>query len=697
MNYIDKWKSLIPEEEPERQDQHGRILEQHRVEQDFLEPVRMLHIYPKERQMTARKEKPVPEKKSGRKKEQKKPEETEKVKPSNRPPFQVREIPSPIYGLELQRERAKRYMDSRRPAVLDELNESESRSDLEEPEAVHAELPKTEEPEERQSGGESAISLEVKGPKHRVTGFVKPQESENKQPGKPEPVEQINKPADTARYDPAPVTRPHVEKDKKSRTKPGEPFNVLMQPRDKVKQRRKPVSSSYRFPGLNLLQVPPKPTGEQEDWARETAEKLDETLGLFQVKAKVVTWTSGPAVTQFEVQPEPGVKINKLVQLTDDLKRSLAAVEIRMEAPIPGRTTVGIEIPNQQADPVMLRTILRSREFTQPESSLTVPLGVNINGEAVSCDISSMPHGLIAGATGSGKSVCVNAMLAGILYKGAPEDVRLLLIDPKMVELAPFNKVPHLAAPVITDAKEATAALKWAVEEMERRYQLLAEAGVKDLERYNKKAEQKLPKLLIVIDELSDLMMTAPQEVEDAICRIAQKARACGIHLLVATQRPSVDVITGLIKANIPSRIAFAVSSQADSRTILDTGGAERLLGRGDMLYHPVSSSKPMRIQGAFLTDEELERVIDHAAETPALPPLFDAEALTEKNMSSSGDPLFEEAVALVTDQGSASASLLQRRFQIGYNRAARLIDEMESGGIISPPRGTKPRDVYLS
>ncbi|TVP86931.1 MAG: DNA translocase FtsK [Alkalicoccus sp.] len=484
---------------------------------------------------------------------------------------------------------------------------------------------------------------------------------------------------------------------KKESGKPAKPFNVMMTPADRARAKRAPQRTvpGYTFPPLNLLDVPPQVDTGREEWAEGMSRKLNETFSYFRIQAEVVTYTSGPSVTRFEVQPEPGVKISKIVQLTDDLKRSLAATEIRLEAPIPGKTTVGIEVPNPAPSPVMLRTVLKDKNFRDAPSPLTVALGVDISGNAVVTDITSMPHGLIAGTTGSGKSVCVNSMLTSILYKASPEEVRMLLIDPKMVELAPFNSVPHLAAPVITDTKEATAALNWAVEEMERRYQLFADTGARDLSRYNAKAEHKLPKLLIVVDELADLMMVAPSEVEDAVCRIAQKARACGIHLLVATQRPSVDVITGLIKANIPSRIAFSVSSAADSRTILDSGGAERLLGRGDMLFHPNSSPKPVRIQGTFVTDDEIDRVIEFAGRNDRPAPLFDPKELKEIENTAPEDRLFDEAREFVIEKQTASTSLLQRRFQVGYNRAARLIDELEAHGVVSPANGSKPRDVY--
>ncbi|WP_283811856.1 DNA translocase FtsK [Paenalkalicoccus suaedae] len=478
------------------------------------------------------------------------------------------------------------------------------------------------------------------------------------------------------------------------------PFNVMMKQTDKkhYEKRKHEQEASYMYPAIQLLAIPERPNDDDAGWVTEMEQQLNETFQYFNVKARVVHKTKGPSVTRFEVQPEPGVKINKIVQLTDDIKRALAATEIRLEAPIPGKTTVGIEVPNKQATPVSLRSILHSGAFKKAESPLTVALGMDIAGQPIVTDLASMPHGLIAGTTGSGKSVAVNSMLTSILYKSSPKEVRLLLIDPKMVELAPFNAVPHLAAPVITDAKEATLALKWAVEEMDHRYELFAKRGARDLNRYNKKMEEdglaKLPKLVIVVDELADLMMVAAQEVEDAICRIAQKARACGIHLLVATQRPSVDVITGLIKANIPTRIAFSVSSSADSRTILDSGGAERLLGKGDMLFMHNSSPKPVRIQGTYVSDDEIDRVIDYVSKSPHPGFLFEKEQLTEAALTNDVDELFEEAVEFVREQQVASASLLQRNFRLGYNRAARLIDDMEARGIVSGARGSKPRDV---
>ncbi|OFD72059.1 DNA translocase FtsK [Bacillus mycoides] len=460
----------------------------------------------------------------------------------------------------------------------------------------------------------------------------------------------------------------------------------------------------YELPSLTLLSIPQQAALDNTEWLEEQEELLNTTFNNFHVGAHVINVSQGPAVTRFEVQPDPGVKVNKITNLSDDIKLSLAAKDIRIEAPIPGKSAIGIEVPNKESKPVFLREILRSPVFTKSESPLTVALGLDISGDPIVTDIRKMPHGLIAGATGSGKSVCINAILTSILYKAKPHEVKLILIDPKMVELAPYNSVPHLVAPVITDVKAATAALKWAVEEMERRYELFAHAGARDLTRYNTIVSgreipgETLPYIVIVIDELADLMMVAPGDVEEAICRIAQKARACGIHLLVATQRPSVDVITGLIKSNIPTRIAFTVSSQVDSRTIIDIGGAEKLLGRGDMLFLGNGTSKPVRVQGVYVSDDEIERTVDHVKKQMKPNYLFKQEDLLAKSeQSESEDELFFDACQFVVEQGGASTSSVQRKFRIGYNRAARLIEEMESQGIISEARGTKPRDVLIS
>ncbi len=511
------------------------------------------------------------------------------------------------------------------------------------------------------------------------------------------------------------------------------PFNVLMLSKDKEKwdsaAKKKTVNNDivqshtlveeksdmpgeemyaeeepfYQFPDIRLLSDPIKSESDQE-WLQQQAVILNETLHNFNVRAKVVNATQGPAVTQFEVQPDPGVKVNKITNLADDIKLCLAARDIRMEAPIPGKHTIGIEIPNRNSRAVFLREILESTAFIESESPLTVALGLDITGAPIVTDLRKMPHGLIAGATGSGKSVCINTMLISLLYKATPQEVKLLLIDPKVVELAPYNSIPHLVSPVITDVKAATAALKWAVEEMERRYELFAHTGVRDISRFNQKAEEnkqyndKLPYILIVIDELADLMMMSPADVEESICRIAQKARACGIHMIVATQRPSVDVITGLIKSNIPTRIAFSVSSQIDSRTIIDSSGAEKLLGRGDMLFMENGSSKTVRLQGTYVDDEEIEKIVGFVKMEQKPDYLFVQEDLLSKaNIPEQTDDLFLEACEFVVYQNTASTSSLQRRFHIGYSRAGRIIDMMESQGIVSENRGSRPREVLMT
>lgn len=459
----------------------------------------------------------------------------------------------------------------------------------------------------------------------------------------------------------------------------------------------------YVKPSLEFLS-PPEEKTEDREWLESQADVLVEALSYFQVTAQVESIMQGPAVTQFEITVGHGTKVSKIRNLADDLKLALAAKDIRIQAPIPGKSSIGIEIPNRISRAVRLSEVTSSESFLNSESPLEAALGLDLTGKPLTIDLRKMPHGLIAGATGSGKSVCINSILVSLLYKANPNDLKLMLIDPKMVELAPFNHIPHLVSPVITDVKAATAALKWAVEEMERRYQLFAHAGVRDLTRFNKLAESngqyghKLPYILIVIDELADLMMMSPADVEEAICRIAQKARACGIHLIVATQRPSVDVITGLIKSNIPTRIAFAVSSQVDSRTILDSQGAERLLGRGDMLYLGNGMSAPIRLQGTFVTDDEIEEIIEHVRSQGEPEYFFQQDELLKKSeMVEEQDELFEEVCRFVFEQGTASTSSIQRKYHIGYNRAARLIDMLESNGFISEQRGSKPREVYIT
>ncbi|WP_338750737.1 DNA translocase FtsK [Bacillus sp. FJAT-52991] len=483
-----------------------------------------------------------------------------------------------------------------------------------------------------------------------------------------------------------------------------EPVQPQEEALDLSEQLEKEVTAEhYVFPTLSYLQ-PPSYQEASHEWVEHQSQVLNETFKNFNVKASVVNVTVGPSVTRFEVEPEPGVKVSKITNLSDDIKLSLAARNLRIEAPIPGTQVIGIEVPNKESRPVLISEIIKSEEFNNDPSPLTSALGLNISGDPVVLDLKKMPHGLIAGATGSGKSVCINSILVSLLYKAAPHELKLLLIDPKMVELAPYNGIPHLVSPVITDVKAATAALKWAVEEMERRYELFVHAGVRDITKFNEKAEklgnksEHLPFIVIIIDELADLMMMSPVDVEEAICRIAQKARACGIHLIVATQRPSVDVITGLIKANIPTRIAFSVSSQVDSRTIIDSGGAEKLLGRGDMLFLNNGSSETVRLQGTFVSDDEIDAVVEHVRKEQQPNYLFKQEELLKKaQVQETEDELFPEACEFIVHQGGASTSLLQRHFKIGYNRAARLMEMMETQGFVSEQRAGKPREVLVS
>ena len=471
----------------------------------------------------------------------------------------------------------------------------------------------------------------------------------------------------------------------------------------------------YIFPPLDLLNPVKKTNRRQFDSdVREQCRKLEQTLADFRVNAKVTGVTRGPSVTRYELEPAPGVKVSSVVNLADDIALRLAAPGVRVEAPIPGKAAIGIEAPNVTNDMVSFRAIVDCEDVRKSSSKLCVGLGKDIEGKVITIDLAKMPHLLVAGTTGSGKSVCVNTLLAGIMYKARPDEVKLILVDPKVVELTNYNGIPHLLVPVVTDDKKAASALHWAVAEMERRYKSFADTRVRDIKAYNAQAEEKMPYIVIVIDEMSDLMMVAKADVEDAILRLAQKARACGIHMVLATQRPSVDVITGIVKANIPSRIAFAVSSLTDSRTILDMGGAEKLLGKGDMLYYPIGANKPSRVQGAFVSDEELNRVTDFIKQQ-AIPVEYSDEVTNvalpsdsqkeAKNAAAGGDApeeqgqdeLLDDAIRLVLDLGQASASMLQRRFRIGYNRAARLVEAMEELGIVGPAIGSKPRELKMS
>lgn len=473
---------------------------------------------------------------------------------------------------------------------------------------------------------------------------------------------------------------------------------------DEIRQNAQKTIESYQLPPVELLRVEsaPQHTEDKNEYI-EMAKLLEETLNNFNVDAKVVSVKRGPSITMFEVQPSPGVKVSKIVGLSDDIALNLATSHVRI-APIPGKVAIGIEVPNKVTSMVTIKEVITSPDFKKQKSKLTIGLGKDISGNPIIGDLANMPHLLIAGATGSGKSVCVNTIISSILFNARPDEVKFLMIDPKVVELSNYNGIPHLILPVVTDPKKASIALNWAVNEMTRRYKLFAEQVVRDMKSYNRKAEinglEALPQIVVIIDELADLMMVAPNQVEDAICRLAQMARAAGIHLIVATQRPSVDVITGLIKANIPSRIAFSVSSAIDSRTIIDMGGAEKLLGKGDMLYYPVGASKPKRAQGAFMSDEEVEALVDFIKnqnhEVTYNEEILDDVQSFGTNMEDV-DEYLEEAIAFVVETGQASASLMQRRFRVGYNRAARLVDAMEERGIIGPTRGSKPREVLIS
>lgn len=466
----------------------------------------------------------------------------------------------------------------------------------------------------------------------------------------------------------------------------------------------------YNYPSTDLLDSNKDDLNVKalKNVALEGAKKLEDTLKSFGVDARVINISRGPAVTRYEIQPSPGVKVSKIVNLSDDIALNLAAAGVRIEAPIPGKAAVGIEVPNKDMSTVLLKDIIESREFANHSSKLAFSVGKDISGETVVADIAKMPHLLVAGATGSGKSVCINSLIMSILFKASPEEVKLLMVDPKVVELGIYNGIPHLLIPVVTDPKKAAGALNWAVQEMVNRYKVFADKGVRDLKGYNAmlKANNEqgiLPHIVIIVDELADLMMVAPNDVEDAICRLAQMARAAGMHLVIATQRPSVDVITGVIKANIPSRISFAVSSQVDSRTILDMSGAEKLLGKGDMLFYPVGEPKPLRVKGSFVSDTEVERVVEFIKTQGYTS--YDEDIIEKINDQATGkddnpgdnDELLNQAIEMVVEAGQASVSFVQRKFKVGYSRAARIIDQMEARNIVGRFEGSKPRQVLIS
>ena len=489
---------------------------------------------------------------------------------------------------------------------------------------------------------------------------------------------------------------------------------------ESIRMQQEALPKEYHVPPFNLLKKGKKSGGDSDTQLRATARKLEQTLQNFGVKVHVTNASCGPSVTRYELQPEQGVKVSKIVGLSDDIKLNLAVTDLRIEAPIPGKAAVGIEVPNSETTAVMLRDLLESSEFQQSKSRITVAVGKDIAGKTVVADIAKMPHLLVAGSTGSGKSVCINTMIMSIIYKADPEDVKLIMVDPKVVELSIYNGIPHLMIPVVTDPKKAAGALNWAVAEMMKRYDLFAKYNVRDLKGFNEKVEnleeedapKKMPQLVIIVDELADLMMVAPKDVEGAICRLAQLARAAGIHLILATQRPSVNVITGLIKANMPSRIAFAVSSGVDSRTIIDMSGAEKLLGKGDMLFYPTGVPKPMRVQGSFVSDKEVQKVVDYLIENHGNAD-YSNELEEHMNADIGGDSIpvsdgegeggnardqyFVEAGKLIIDKDKASIGMLQRMFKIGFNRAARIMDQLSEAGVVGPEEGTKPRKVLMT
>ena len=501
--------------------------------------------------------------------------------------------------------------------------------------------------------------------------------------------------------------------------------NLFKQEEEKKEDKKKEVlqlehamvveDEHYEYPPIELLSKTKAKTLKGGAKAlTDTATKLQKTLYSFGVSAKVENVSVGPAITRYELKPAEGVRVSKIANLADDIALNLAAETIRIEAPIPGKQAVGIEVPNKEKETVHLREVLESKEFQGNKSKLTIALGKDVAGNTQLADIAKMPHVLIAGSTGSGKSVCINTIITSIIYNAKPSEVKLVMVDPKVVELSVYNGIPHLLIPVVTDPKKAAGALAWAVQEMDDRYNKFASKGVRDLKGYNKAIEKEggigvLPQIVIIVDELADLMMVAAKDVEEAICRLAQKARAAGMHLVIATQRPSVDVITGLIKANIPSRIAFAVSSQVDSRTILDTVGAEKLLGKGDMLFFPSGAPKPSRVQGAFVSDEEVEKIVDFVKsngtatysedilESIENSNKTDKELAQEQSAEDETDPFLMDAIQTVVETGQASTSFIQRRFKVGYARAGRIIDQMEERGVISGYQGSKPREVLMS
>ena len=550
---------------------------------------------------------------------------------------------------------------------------------------------------------------------------------EEKSEFKPEIVAPVKKPVNTMPREKTVNSVPDVQPEEQVSDTTGKADEAVD---DKPHMSDTTEEKPYVFPPVSLLKNPDKKAkGDSKEHLEETAKKLEQTLANFGVRATITDVICGPTVTRYEIQPEMGVKVSKIVNLSDDIKLNLAAADIRIEAPIPGKPAIGIEVPNKEAVPVMFRELVESYEFNvdKDKKKIAFAAGKDIGGDVIMGDIAKMPHLLIAGATGSGKSVCINTVIMSILYRAKPDEVKLIMIDPKVVELSVYNGIPHLLIPVVTDPKKASGALNWAVAEMDERYRMFADYGVRDMAGFNERVAaipegtegrpDKMPQIVVIVDELADLMMVAPGDVENAICRLAQLARAAGIHLIIATQRPSVNVITGIIKANMPSRIAFSVSSQVDSRTILDSGGAEKLLGKGDMLYYPQGLTKPLRVQGAFVSDGEVSAVVDflkeHCGETVYDPGINEKMESLSKNSSNAvgnatagagngaasdgNDEYFMECGRLVVSSGKASIGTFQRKFKIGFNRAARIMDQLEEAGVVSGENGTKPREVLMS
>ncbi|MDW0109174.1 DNA translocase FtsK [Sporosarcina aquimarina] len=583
------------------------------------------------------------------------------------------------------------------PSVFSSVKNKISNIDFRsKPKAIPAKKPKTT-PATRSSKHKNTSADAIKSDNETIPTGIMPEE----------PYVQPIISAFNERTEPAPA----IHEDTKKSVKPSEEEIIPTETENNTYQgvSGEEENESYQLPSFNLLKQPPENDQSGEYNAiQANAQKLERTFHSFGVKARVTQVHLGPAVTKYEVLPDTGVKVSRIVSLADDIALALAASGIRIEAPIPGKSAVGIEVPNTAVAVVSLREVLEAKENNRPDSKLLIALGRDVTGEAMLSELNKMPHVLIAGATGSGKSVCVNGIIISIIMRAKPHEVKMMMIDPKMVELNVYNGIPHLLAPVVTDPRKAAQALKKVVAEMERRYELFSHTGTRNIEGYNEHIDvwneendekhPKMPYIVVIVDELADLMMVASNEVEDAITRLAQMARAAGIHLIIATQRPSVDVITGIIKANIPSRIAFAVSSAVDSRTILDSGGAEKLLGRGDMLFLPAGASKPTRVQGAFVSDREVESVVDFVIQQQKAQ--YQEEMIPteveEVSQLEETDELYDDAVNLVVEMQTASVSLLQRRFRVGYSRAARIVDQMEMRGVVGPPEGSKPRQVLV-